>query len=275
MTAPSNATSDSDRQAHRRRRGSPYATRRSASPPESTTTEGPPERVIATPTTSSKGRFRIRLPAGPSREVRIAHWHGAHEVTERFLDLSSKAVPRLRSAPTKASTTAKRVRFEVRIPGPSQANRRIAIQARGTGKWIRIDGGRTDRGGRWSGHYRFKRTPPAPDLRLPSNNPPPTGLPLHPGPLKDPPSTVTRLARPLGLDIGELLLDPNPGIPLTHDLPQAVGAKLPLLGIHRERAVDRVRLLLDVERVHGQRARRRAPRGRPCSRRASRRRRAR
>ena len=30
------------------------------------------------------GRFRVRLPAGPSREVRVAHWHGAHEVAEAF-----------------------------------------------------------------------------------------------------------------------------------------------------------------------------------------------
>jgi hypothetical protein len=37
-------------------------------------------------------------------------------------------------------------------------NRRVAVQARGTGKWIRIEGGRTDRGGRWSGHYKFTNT---------------------------------------------------------------------------------------------------------------------
>lgn len=122
------------------------------------TTDGPPERVISTPTTGPDGRFRTRIPAGPSREVRIAHWHGPHEVAEHFLALGSKAVPRLALRPDRPLRNGEAVRFDVRIPGPAQANRRIAVQARGTGKWIRIAGGRTDRGGRWSGKYRFRNT---------------------------------------------------------------------------------------------------------------------
>jgi len=156
MTAPSNATAtvigkltDAG--------GSPVRDAKVCIATRVATTEGPPERVISTPTTSSKGSFRTRLPAGPSREVRVAHWYGPHEVTERFLDLNAKAVPRLSVSPDQVHN-GETIRFEVRIPGPAQANRRIAVQARGTGKWIRIDGGRTDRGGRWSGNYRFKRT---------------------------------------------------------------------------------------------------------------------
>lgn len=122
------------------------------------TTEGPPEQVIATPTTGNGGRFSVRLPAGPSREVRVAHWRGAHEVTERYIALRAKAVPRLSLRPSKGLENGDSVRFQVRIPGPAHANRRVAIQARGTGKWIRIAGGRTDRGGRWSGRYRFRNT---------------------------------------------------------------------------------------------------------------------
>ena len=120
--------------------------------------QGPPERVIATPTTGGDGRFRVRLPAGPSREVRVAHWHGAHAVIERYLELRSKVVPRLSLAPSRGVTNGDSVRFDVSIPGPSEANRRVAMQARGTGKWVRIAGGRTDRGGRWSGTYRFRNT---------------------------------------------------------------------------------------------------------------------
>ena len=122
------------------------------------TTEGPPERVIASPTTGNEGRFRVRLPAGPSREVRVAHWSGAHDVAERYLELRSKVVPRLSLEPSRGLENGDSVRFEVRIPGPSRANRRVAVQARGSGKWIRIAGGRTDRGGRWSGSYRFQST---------------------------------------------------------------------------------------------------------------------
>ncbi|MDX6586634.1 MAG: hypothetical protein QOI31_1107 [Solirubrobacterales bacterium] len=122
------------------------------------TTDGPPERVLATPTTGPDGRFQTRIPAGPSREVRIAHWQGAHEVIERFLDLRAKAVPRLALTPPRGLTNGDTLRFNVHIPGPANAQRRVAIQARGTGKWIRIEGGRTDRGGRWSGRYRFTNT---------------------------------------------------------------------------------------------------------------------
>ena len=122
------------------------------------TTEGPPERVLATPATGPDGRFRTRIPAGPSREVRVAHWRGPHEVIERFLDLRSKAVPRLALDPPRGLSNGDTLRFEVEIPGPAKAQRRVAIQARGTGKWIRIEGGRTDRGGRWSGRYRFTNT---------------------------------------------------------------------------------------------------------------------
>lgn len=121
-------------------------------------TEGPPERVIATPTTGPEGRFQVRLPAGPSREVRVAHWRGAHDVIERFLELRARAIPRLALSPSRGLSNGDTLRFDVRIPGPAEAQRRVAIQARGTGKWIRIEGGRTDRGGRWSGRYRFTNT---------------------------------------------------------------------------------------------------------------------
>ncbi|MDQ2675323.1 MAG: hypothetical protein M3Y34_00810, partial [Actinomycetota bacterium] len=97
-------------------------------------------------------------PAGPSREVRVAHWRSPRQVAERFLELRSKAVPRLSLTPEQGLENGDTLRFAVSIPGPANANRRVAIQARGTGKWIRIEGGRTDRGGRWSGRYRFTST---------------------------------------------------------------------------------------------------------------------
>jgi hypothetical protein len=120
--------------------------------------DAPAERIIATPTTKPDGSFRVELPAGPSREVRVAHWRGPQEVVERFLELRSRAVPRLALRPSRGVENGDAVRFDVRIPGPAQANRRVAIQARGTGRWIRIAGGRTDRRGRWSGRYRFRST---------------------------------------------------------------------------------------------------------------------
>jgi len=119
---------------------------------------GPSERVIATPITDADGRFSTRLPAGPSREVRIAHWRDPQHVSERFLELGSRAVPRLALSPDRPLRNGDSVRFDVRIPGPANGGKRVAVQARASGRWIRIDGGRTDRGGHWRGSYRFRST---------------------------------------------------------------------------------------------------------------------
>src|SRR6266511_3966293 len=55
-------------------------------------------------------------------------------------------------------------------------------------------------------------------------------------------------------DVGELLVDPVSGVACIDDHAQSLGAQAALLGVHRQRAIDRVRLLLDVERVDGQAA---------------------
>lgn len=155
------------------------------------TTEGPPERVIATPSTGPDGRFRTRLPAGPNREVRVAHWRGPHTVLERFLDLRSKAVPRFGLRPERGLKNGDSVKFEVRIPGPARAHRRVAVQARGAGKWIRIAGGRTDRGGRWSGKYRFRNTTSTRRYAFRAVIRRQPGYPYQPGKSKTKKATVT------------------------------------------------------------------------------------
>lgn len=121
-------------------------------------TDGPAERVISTPTTGSDGRFRYRLPAGPSREVRVAHWAGRHEVIERYLDLQARAVPRLSISPRRTIRNGQKARFEVTIPGPAQAARRVSVQARANGRWVHVSGGQTNRRGHWVGSYRFGST---------------------------------------------------------------------------------------------------------------------
>jgi len=119
---------------------------------------GGAERVIATPLTGPDGRFEVRLDAGPSREVRIAHWRGDHDVAERFLDLRSVALPRLTLQPRRGLTNGDTVRFGVRIPRPSAANREVAVEARSNGRWIRIASGHTNHRGQWNGSYRFQNT---------------------------------------------------------------------------------------------------------------------
>src|SRR5947209_10673961 len=53
----------------------------------------------------------------------------------------------------------------------------------------------------------------------------------------------------LGVDVAQLVVDPLAGVAALDHALEAVRAPAALLVGHRERAVDRVRLLLDVERV--------------------------
>jgi hypothetical protein len=120
--------------------------------------DGAPERVLATPVTDATGSFSARIPAGPSRTVRIAHWPDRQRAVERFLFLDSRVRPRLRLAPDRKLENGERVRFEVRIPGPGSAGRRVRIEARADGRWVTIAGGRTSKAGTWHGGYRFRAT---------------------------------------------------------------------------------------------------------------------
>ncbi len=119
--------------------------------------DGAPERIVATPTTGGGGRFSLTLSAGPSREVRVAHWAGPEHVREQFLDLRSRAVPKLEVKPRRLRNGS-RARFNVRLPGPAAAGRRVVVQARSAGRWISVDEGATGRAGTWRGSYRFRST---------------------------------------------------------------------------------------------------------------------
>jgi hypothetical protein len=119
---------------------------------------GGAERIVATPTTNADGSFTARIPAGPNREIRIAHWPNATRAHERYLSLKARAIPRLRLRPRRELANGERVRFGVRLPEPASARRRVVIQARSGHRWIRIAGGRTSAKGTWRGDYRFRST---------------------------------------------------------------------------------------------------------------------
>jgi len=119
---------------------------------------GAPERVVATPRTDASGRFTARVPAGASREIRVAHWPDPDRALERFLTLRSRARPKLRLAPRRTLTNGERVRFHVRLPGPKRGGRLVEIRARAHGRWVRVTGGRTNSRGVWRGSYRFRST---------------------------------------------------------------------------------------------------------------------
>lgn len=117
------------------------------------------ERVVAAPTSGPDGRFAVRLPAGPSRQVRVAHWSNEKTVLERSLALRVRARPRLRLRPRRTLRNGERLRFRVRLAGPASGGREVAVEARaGVGRWVPVTSGRTAAGGSWRGSYRFRST---------------------------------------------------------------------------------------------------------------------
>jgi hypothetical protein len=116
------------------------------------------EEVVAAPITASDGRFRARLPTGPSREVRLAYWRDSRTALERYLRLRVPAHPRLRLRPAHPIRNGSRIRFEVRLPGPANARRRVRIQVRSDGRWLELRTGLTGARGVYRARYRFRRT---------------------------------------------------------------------------------------------------------------------
>lgn len=116
------------------------------------------ERVVATPTTGTDGRFAAQLPTGPSRQVRIAYWWNRARVAERHLSLSVHAHPRLLARPHHPLRNGHAVRFAVKLQGPAAERRWIRIQARSGHHWVEVRNGRTNAKGIYRAHYRFHAT---------------------------------------------------------------------------------------------------------------------
>jgi hypothetical protein len=119
---------------------------------------GSAERVVVTPLTGTEGRFRVRLPTGPSRVVRVAYWPDARAALERLLDLHVRARPHLSLRPRHPVHNGDRVRFEARLPRPASAGRRVRIQVRAGRRWLDLRHGHTGRRGTYRARYRFHAT---------------------------------------------------------------------------------------------------------------------
>ena len=119
---------------------------------------GSTERVAARPLTNAEGRFRARIPAAPSREVRVAYWPNTQAALERYLDLRVRAHPQLRLRPRRRLRNGERIRFEARLPGPAPGGRLVRIQVRAGGRWLDLRRGRTGVWGAYRARYRFHAT---------------------------------------------------------------------------------------------------------------------
>ena len=115
------------------------------------------ERVVATPRTQAGGRFEVRLPAGPSREVRVAHWWDDEHVSERLMDLRVRARPRLRISPS-SLRNGQTARFDVRLHGPDPGRRRVQLEVRDGDRWVIVRAHNAAPSGHWRDSYRFTST---------------------------------------------------------------------------------------------------------------------
>ena len=119
---------------------------------------GTAERVVAAPVAGERGRFRVQLPEGPSREVRIACWPSSAGAVERYLRLDVPVRPRLRLRPRHPIANGSRVRFTVWLPGPENRGRRVTIQARSGRRWVDVRSGLAGARGIYRAGYRFRST---------------------------------------------------------------------------------------------------------------------
>jgi hypothetical protein len=142
---------------------------------------GAVEQVVATPTTGSDGRFRARIPSGPGREVRVAHWPTASAAIERYLDLRVRPRPSLRISPRHPIHNGNRARFEVTLPPPAHRGRRVRIQVRAGGRWLTLRSGRTSSRGVYRTRYRFHATTGRRTYRFRATVPKQSGYPYTAG----------------------------------------------------------------------------------------------
>ena len=119
---------------------------------------GTAERLVDTPLTGTEGRFQVRLPTGPSREVRVAYWPDARAALERHLDLRVRVRPHLLLRPRHPVHNGDRVRFEARLPDPASAGRQVRIQVHAGRRWLDLRQGHTGRRGTYRARYRFHAT---------------------------------------------------------------------------------------------------------------------
>ncbi len=100
---------------------------------------GQPYEVAGVATTDDEGRFKLRLPRGPSRDLFVHRVSGDQVLARHGLSLSSKVRPSLEITPrTKKGLVedGERLRFKGELPGPACDGRVVKVQAKiGKDRW--------------------------------------------------------------------------------------------------------------------------------------------
>ncbi|MSO41390.1 MAG: hypothetical protein EXQ70_05760 [Solirubrobacterales bacterium] len=111
---------------------------------------------IGMPRTHDDGRFSFVVPAGPSRDIRVAYRADSLQLEQR-LRLAVRANPKLAVSPAR-TRNGRRVRFRGVLPGPSNSGRAVALQALAEGRWLTFAVARSRLRGRFTSGYRFRST---------------------------------------------------------------------------------------------------------------------
>jgi hypothetical protein len=119
---------------------------------------GEVRQLVQTAKTRSDGTFAVQLPPGPSRTFDAVYRYNNLVVERERLRLDSSVKPLFRVGPRGGLTNGGNARFAGRIPGPSEADRQVTLQARVGKKWRTFKQVRTDAKGKFKGRYRFTQT---------------------------------------------------------------------------------------------------------------------
>ncbi len=123
-----------------------------------------------TATTDARGRFALRLPAGPSRTVRLTvNGGGGLLGLVRAVAVRVPASSTIRAS-RRAVSAGTRVTFSGRIRAAGQRlpsrGLIVVLQGRSAGAWRTFADTRTSTSGRWSASYRFRGVPGRYPVRL-------------------------------------------------------------------------------------------------------------
>ncbi len=119
-----------------------------------------PTRRIGTTRTNRAGRFRYRLPAGPSRAFRLEYGGGGrHRPSHARVRLAVRAKSSI-AVDRRRVPSGGRVRFQGRLLGRAvpASGKLLQLEAFYRDRWRTFEVLRTDGRGRWRQRYRFEAT---------------------------------------------------------------------------------------------------------------------
>jgi hypothetical protein len=126
---------------------------------EATLTPDQPIADAGVVRTDSAGRYRYTVAPGPNRTIEVGYRYNRHQLV-RDVRYLARVIPTLKLSRDKVSN-GDRIRLFGRLPGPSNEDRIVVLQARYPGKeqrWKTFQKARTDERGRFTAPYRFLAT---------------------------------------------------------------------------------------------------------------------